>query len=87
MGSHRVGHDWNDLAAAAAAALITEETMDTLWPWLGLISDIQGKCQHRTNSEPDQEVVLPFPTLVAIAYGFLNLEHPLEDVVGEIEPG
>ena len=24
MGSHRVGHDWSDLAAAAAAALYAE---------------------------------------------------------------
>ena len=24
MGSHRVGHDWNDLAAAAVAELIKE---------------------------------------------------------------
>ena len=73
MGSHRVGHDWSDLAAAAAA-VITEETMDSLWLKPGLISDIRGKCQHRTNSEPEQEVVLPSPTQVAIAYGSLNLD-------------
>ena len=26
MGSHKVGHDWNDLAAAAAAAAAAAET-------------------------------------------------------------
>ena len=30
MGSHRVGHDWNDLAAAAAAAAAAE-TNKILW--------------------------------------------------------
>ena len=28
MGSHRVGHDWSDLAAAAAAAAIPAEDLD-----------------------------------------------------------
>ena len=28
MGSHRVGHDWSNLAAAAAAARITEKTRE-----------------------------------------------------------
>ena len=34
MGSHRVGHDLNDLAAAAAAAV----------PWVLLTTQEAGKC-------------------------------------------
>ena len=38
MGSHRVGHDWSDLAAAAAAAVMSSVTcslprMALLWRW------------------------------------------------------
>ena len=29
MGSHRVGHDWSDLAAAAAAVCIIQKCMMT----------------------------------------------------------
>ena len=32
MGLHRVGHDWSDLAAAAAA--VTKFVSDSLWPHL-----------------------------------------------------
>ena len=32
MGSHGVGHDWSDLAAAAAACYITHHP---IWWWLG----------------------------------------------------
>ena len=31
MESHRIGHDWSDLAAAAAARLCITETNTTLW--------------------------------------------------------
>ena len=30
MGSHRVGQDWSDLAAAAAAAIIADQNKDSL---------------------------------------------------------
>ena len=33
MGSHRVGHDWSNLAAAAAAAACPVLTVAS-WPWL-----------------------------------------------------
>ena len=37
MGSHRVGHDWSDLAAAAAATSCEELThWKRLWCWEGL---------------------------------------------------
>ena len=32
MGSHRVGHDWNDLAAAAAAACIRDRKLQIFLP-------------------------------------------------------
>ena len=35
MGSHRVGHDWSDLAAAAAAARKNE----TVFKWLCIPSN------------------------------------------------
>ena len=34
MGSHRVGHDWSDLAAAAAAAALFESKLENFWPLL-----------------------------------------------------
>ena len=39
MGSHRVGHDWSDLAAAAAAEMVSDQIKpqilsDTLEPTL-----------------------------------------------------
>ena len=37
MGSHRVGHDWSDLAAAAAAAMLSEVTI------LGVVSHCELK--------------------------------------------
>ena len=34
MGSHRVGHDWSDLAAAAAASIISQENFrQNLFVW------------------------------------------------------
>ena len=36
MGSHRVGHDWSDLAAAAAACVGTWKTA-LIWPWLASV--------------------------------------------------
>ena len=34
MGSHRVGHDWNELAAAAAAAAAAASTLAWEIPWI-----------------------------------------------------
>ena len=42
MGSHRVGHDWSDLAAAAAAAAAGH-----LWGFPGGTSDKEVACQNR----------------------------------------
>ena len=47
MGSHRVGHDWSDLAAAAAAAAVKEwgdSVVDSIPMWL---SDKESACQCR----------------------------------------
>ena len=38
MGSHRVGHDWRDLAAAAAADLKT--LISCIQPWILLLQDL-----------------------------------------------
>ena len=37
MGSHRVGHNWSDLAAAAARPSLGNITMGSLWTWLALL--------------------------------------------------
>ena len=51
MGSHRVGHDWRDLAAAAAEMfyspllkLIEEYFIHLLCKYLGIEKQAQGKC-------------------------------------------
>ena len=33
MGSHRVGHDWSDLAAAAAAGIGSPRSVEQWWNW------------------------------------------------------
>ena len=33
MGSHRVGHDWSDLAAAAAALIVNERVQNAVLGW------------------------------------------------------
>ena len=48
MGSHRVGHDWSDLAAAAAAYM-QESAHDTCTAWW-----ICTKCTHPPN-HPDRQ--------------------------------
>ena len=39
MGSHRVGHDWSDLAAAAAAAASVEGTIEK-WLQIRMASNV-----------------------------------------------
>ena len=54
MGSHRVGHDWSDLAAAAAAACsppvfwesFIEETILSLWVLLIPLLNISWLCKQ-----------------------------------------
>ena len=52
MGSHRVGHDWSDLAAAAAAIghiLDTKYCIKRIWvlaTWTDSLEEIDNKCDH-----------------------------------------
>ena len=43
MGSHRVGHDWSDLAAAAAVALSSVVLLRQSSPWMLLKAPLQGE--------------------------------------------
>ena len=45
LGSHRVGHDWSDLAAAAAALLEHQQLFDHL-----VCVKHKGVCLQRTHS-------------------------------------
>ena len=50
MGSHRVGHDWNNLAAAAAAHLYmtTGKTIDlTRWTFVGKVMSLPFNMMSR----------------------------------------
>ena len=56
MGSHRVGHDWSDLAAAAARL---EEMLRITWPNLFILhmkkvrpKVVQGLCNDRSRLNP-----------------------------------
>ena len=42
MGSHRVGHDWSDSAAAAAAIIITFCRISVVARWLRIRLPVQG---------------------------------------------
>ena len=46
MGSHRVGHDWSDAAAAAAAAIILQivNISDRPEPWRGIVWQCIRNC-------------------------------------------
>ena len=49
MGSHRVGHDWSDLAAAAAAGHIKNKTLEEgeLWENFTYVSDKSRKAEKK----------------------------------------
>ena len=57
MGSHRVGHDWSDLAAAAAyycSQSRRKSTLNTLWKdwcWSRSSSALATWCKHLTELE------------------------------------
>ena len=52
MGSHRVGHDWSDLAAAAAAIHPYSITPNCyhLYAWLFLLFTLYSLCSHTASS-------------------------------------
>ena len=52
MGSHRVGHDWRDLAAAAAAIHPYSITPNCyhLYAWLFLLFTLYSLCSHTASS-------------------------------------
>ena len=50
MGSHRVGHDWSDLAAAAAAHRGLEGLGDDLWIWWSTSGWMQSSHRRQLNA-------------------------------------
>ena len=72
MGSHRVGHDWSDLAAAAAEVLLGND-----FPAMHYLSEFLNSCEskwsHRVNShkENEGEPILSTWTLI----DFLRLDY------------
>ena len=74
MGSHRVGHDWSDLAAAAVVTKVPCDSHSPLIPTLPqylfsresvtLLSELS---QDLKLSSPIYETVLPGPQLVDLA--------------------
>ena len=53
MGSHRVGHDWSDLAAAAAASRTSKKSQ-----WLGLSQNRAEPSHGGVRAPPDGGVLL-----------------------------
>ena len=55
MGSHRVGHDWSDLAAAAAAIQLkwedtessTTPSLNSLWSWWAFVTSREIQISSR----------------------------------------
>ena len=71
MGSHRVGHDWSDLAAAAAAAAWISQRVLTAPAWVSLISSYCAwNTQH--SSFPDSRFTVSLFCLFLIL-----MNHPL----------
>ena len=50
MGSHRVGHDWSDLAAAAAAAWVYFQIRPCIAKHLSFLSRGRLGCHHSQNN-------------------------------------
>ena len=48
LGSHRIGHDRSDLAAAAAAMVTHEMPVKLLASWLGVMRGISNVSEHST---------------------------------------
>ena len=74
MGSHRVGHDWSDLAAAAAAegnTLFEEMNMSVIW--LAMVAHI-GTSQVAQY----KGIYLPMQETQELQVQSLGQEDPLE---------
>ena len=71
IGSHRVRHDWSDLAAAAAALLRLGHFLTTLWPLRQLINKYiaMRKCQRKT------PLVLGFWCSYILGYVLFSCEY------------
>ena len=78
MGSHRLGHDWSDLAAAAAAVELLGDTVVSLFMFWGtslLFFIVAAPIHIPTNSAQGPRFSTSSPALL-ISY-FLGKSHPI----------
>ena len=66
MGSHRVGHDWSDLAAAGLSFLIGKEIW-ARWSWLIPILDPSINISHSQEITSNQQLCSHFSSLHLIS--------------------